>query len=81
MVKVLSEVVHGNGGMSLNEKYTLTVTINLDTVVVTVAETGGHWVEKDEGLTESFFQDVGMEEIGSSVWVVEIDTGSVVIPH
>jgi len=54
MVKVVSEVVHGSDGMSLNEKYTLTVTLNLHavviTVVITAAEAAGHWVEKDEGL-------------------------------
>jgi len=81
MVKGVNEVVHGNGGMSLDEKYTLTVTINLHTVVFTVTETGGHWVKKDEGLTQSLFQNVGVEEIGSPVWFVEIDGGKVVIPH
>jgi len=48
-------------------------------MVVTMAEaTVGR---KERGSYTGFFQNVGMEEIGSPVWVVEIDGGSVVIPH
>ena len=57
----------------------MTITVKESIMVVTMAEaTVGR---KERGSYTGFFQNVGMEEIGSPVWVVEIDGGSVVIPH